>query len=205
VNKFKVDWDALKNSNKLKITHWTSILLDDENGNRVRLYNVQGGVISPSGELLYIVADGIHVFDLSTGRRVARSTNGSGIFNYEFDADCTPPFDSECEEPEGLTIWDLDDGRAPGIRGQLHVLLLDNDIADDVYLKHYTGTIHVDRSFIGLPLGTPSHPFPFVTLANNLAWDGARIKIKAGSYPETLTISKRVQVVATGGSVTIGK
>jgi hypothetical protein len=44
------------------------------------------------------------------------------------------------EEPEGLTFWDLDaDGRAPGLRGQLHVVLLDNDLvtADDVYVKHY--------------------------------------------------------------------
>jgi hypothetical protein len=44
-----------------------------------------------------------------------------------------------------------------------------------------------------------------VGLANYLAWDGARIDIKTGTYPETLTFSKRMEIVASGGTVTIGK
>jgi hypothetical protein len=77
---------------------------------------------------------GIHVFDAQTGRRIAKSTNGSGDFNYEFH-----PGWPDYEEPEGLTYWDLNDGRAPGIRGVLHALMLDNDVssADEVYFKHY--------------------------------------------------------------------
>jgi hypothetical protein len=66
------------------------------------------------------------------------------------------------------------------------------------------GTIHVDRNFTGPELGTPSQPFRTVTAAYNLAWDGARIKIKTGSYPETLALSKRVTILADGGAVTIG-
>ena len=62
-----------------------------------------------------------------------RSTNGSGSFNYEFH-----PGGSTDEEPEGLTYWDLDGRNAPGIQGQLHAILLDNDAnGDDVYFKHY--------------------------------------------------------------------
>jgi len=159
-------------------------------------------VISPSGRLLYVVANGIHVFDLSTGKRIQRSTNGYGYFNYEFH-----PGGTIQEEPEGITIWDLDDGRALGIRGQLHVLLLDNDWPDDddVYVKHYTHTIYVDGKHSGDEGGRPWDPFNTVEEAHNLAWDGARIKIKAGSYPETLRISKRVEVVADGGTATIGQ
>jgi hypothetical protein len=42
------------------------------------------------------------------------------------------------EEIEGLTVWNLDDGRAPGIRGQVHVLMLDvGEVSnDDLYFKH---------------------------------------------------------------------
>jgi hypothetical protein len=42
------------------------------------------------------------------------------------------------DEAEGLTIWDLTDGRAPHISGHLHVELLDNDTFDndDMYIAH---------------------------------------------------------------------
>jgi len=45
------------------------------------------------------------------------------------------------EEIEGLTVWNLDDGRAPGIRGQVHVLMSDLEDAsnDDLYFKHMRG------------------------------------------------------------------
>jgi hypothetical protein len=67
------------------------------------------------------------------------------------------------------------------------------------------GTIHVDGNYTGPELGTPSQPFRTVTAAYNLAWDGARIKIKAGSYPEILALSKRVTILADGRAVTIGR
>lgn len=202
VRKYSVDWSGLKNRNELIVTPAPPVGLLDEQGSPVTLHSLQGGVISPSGQLLYLVANGIQVFDLTTRQRVQRSTNGAGYFNYEFHPDAP-----DYEEPEGLTIWDLDDGRAPGIRGQLHVLLLDNDItnADDVYLKHYSGSIYVDRNYGGVEVGTPSKPFRTVVRANNLAWDGAQIKVRAGSYPESVTFSRRVIVTAIGGSVNIGR
>ncbi|RMG55009.1 MAG: hypothetical protein D6723_03650 [Acidobacteria bacterium] len=214
VNKYLINWNALRNGQNLILSIAPPVPLFDEAGSQIRLQHVQGGVISPGGQLLYIVADGIHVFDLSTGKRLQRSTSGSGYFNYEFH----PGF-PKYEEPEGITIWDLDDGRAPNIRGQLHVIMLDNELSDSddsIYLKHYTHTIYVHRD--GRPFfdsqglraymdvrGTPWRPFNTVGEANNLAWDGARIKIKAGSYPEMLTISKRVKVIAEGGTTTIGQ
>jgi hypothetical protein len=212
INKYGVSWDTLHNTRMLLLTSPASISLLSETGASVTIERMQGGEISPGGELLYLVAgyldanrpsDGIHVFDLSTRRRIQRSTNGSGHFNYEFN-----PGGLTQEEPEGLTIWDLDaDGRAPGIKGQLHVLLLDNDApdTDDVYMKHYTGTIYVDRNYTGEEKGTPSKPFNTVAEANNLAWDRAQIKIRAGSYPETLTFSKMVKILSEGGTATVGR
>jgi hypothetical protein len=201
VNKYSVDWLMLRNEQRLILKSEPPLDLLDEQGNSVTLNSFAGGVISPSGQLLYIVADGIHVFDLSTGRRVQRSTNDSGYFSFEFDDSFFVR-----EEPEGITIWDLDDGRAPGITGQLHALLLDNDIGDDnVYLKHYTGTIYVDHNHNGAEQGTPSNPFKTVAKAYNLAWDGAQIKIRGGSYPETLTFSKRIKVLGERGPAIIGQ
>lgn len=199
VNKYSVDWLSLKNKKELILTPEPPVNLLDERGNSVTLNSFAGGVISPSGQMMYLVANGIHVFNLSTGRRVQQSTNGTGYFNYEFGNCCF-------EEPEGITIWDLDDGRAPNIRGQLHVLLLDNDtFIDDIYMKHYSGTIYVDRNHNGAEQGTPSNPFKTVGRAYNLAWDGAQISIRAGSYPETPTLSKRTRVLSDRGPATIGK
>lgn len=127
---------------------------------------IQGGDFTPSGYLFLsngkvnnIIYDddpedqrvGIHLVN-PEGRIIADSNNPSnvctqsggafscgprdpqGTFPFEFD-----PSADVAEEPEGLDWWDLDDGAAPGVRGQLHVLLLDNDLidADGVYFKHY--------------------------------------------------------------------
>jgi hypothetical protein len=116
-------------------------LLRDEQGTPVVLDTMQGGTFADDHHL-YISCGfdegshpswGLHLFDLRTQRRIVRSTNGSGSFNYEFH-----PGGSTDEEPEGLTYWDLDRRNAPGIKGQLHAVLLDNDAnGDDVYFKHY--------------------------------------------------------------------
>ena len=67
------------------------------------------------------------------------------------------------------------------------------------------GTIHVDGGYEGQELGTPSEPFNTVVEAYNFAWDGTRIKMAAGSYPESLTFSKQIELLASGGTVTIGE
>lgn len=67
------------------------------------------------------------------------------------------------------------------------------------------GTINVNGAYGGEELGTPSQPFNTVGEANNFAWDGSRIRIQAGSYREPITFSKRLTVLASGGSVIIGR
>ncbi len=106
---------------------------------------MQGGVFDPWG-YLYLInggADedasdqrgGIHVFN-AKGRLTAESTvdAGDGGFRYEYH-----PGPPRREEPEGIDWWD--NPPAPRISGQLHALMLDNDkLGDDVYLKHYSIT-----------------------------------------------------------------
>lgn len=141
LKRYVVDWAALAKG-RVVLTQAASINLRGEGGGTLVLNQVQGGVFKPDGSRLYLIngyhkdADrnttGIHVFN-SLYRRIARSTNGFGDFNYEYH----PGFPTY-EEPEGITYWDLNNGRAPGIRGVLHAIMLDNDLdSDDLYFKHY--------------------------------------------------------------------
>ena len=69
----------------------------------------------------------------------------------------------------------------------------------------HSQTIFVDNTYTGEELGTPSNPFKTIAKANNFAWNGVEINIRAGSYPETVTFSKRMTVVSNGGPVIIGR
>lgn len=170
-HKYAVAWDLLKSQNRLQIALSGIVHVLDEQGQPLALEHMQGGAFSDDGRTLYLSNGfskgsptlwGLHVFEATTAgsdapcgsapgdcvaRRVQRSTNGSGAFNYEFH-----PSWSKYEEPEGITYWDLDAPGAPvtggltssglPVRGQLHALLLDNDFdADDVYVKHYRASV----------------------------------------------------------------
>jgi hypothetical protein len=199
IMRWAVDWTTLRDSGTLVMLNPTPLDLLDATGALTTLQHVQGGAFSPSGQRLYLVADDLHVFDMVTRRQVQVSSNGSGIFNFQFH-----PGDGE--EPEGIAFWDLDDGRAPNLSGQLHVLLLVNSFfGDAIYFKHYTATIRVDGAYAGPQDGTPARPFMTVGAANAVAWDGSILRVRAGSYPETLSFSRVMTVQADGGPVTIGQ
>jgi len=140
-----------------------TLRLLDEGGDPLSLKHMQGGEFSDNDHLFTVNGfykgdtkdTGIMGFDLASGRRMVRSTNGcrefdvasdrwvvratNGCrdFNFEYH-----PGVPKGEEPEGITIWDRDaDSLAPGIGGQIHVIMLDNDPdADDLYFKHYRVT-----------------------------------------------------------------
>jgi hypothetical protein len=205
--KYKIDWEELKDNKRLVMEKVGSFPIVDESGHSLTLNYMQGGVFSKSGNLLYITNGyhegggdwGIHVFDMETGWRVRKSSNKHRPFKYEFH-----PNWPNYQEPEGITIWDLGDEW-----GQLHVIMLQWEAGDDaLYFKHYTHTIHVDRKYSGISgieEGTPTKPFNTISEANDYAWNGAQIKIHAGSYPESVTFSKRLKVLTKGGTVVIGK
>jgi hypothetical protein len=68
------------------------------------------------------------------------------------------------------------------------------------------GTIWADAAYGGLiELGYESFPFDTLTEAHDLAWNGAQIKLVAGSYNETLTMNKAVTLKAVNGVATIGQ
>jgi hypothetical protein len=219
---YELNWPLLQSSGIAQLTVHNSQPMFDEQNSAIDLVTMQGGEFAPGGRLLYLISgfydddngleerEGIHVLERSTDQfgnvswhRVAHSTRGFGHFDFYYD----PGFPTY-EEPEGLTVWDLDDGRAPGIRGQLHAFVSDNDAdAGDIDFKHYTATIRVIPSggcIPGQQPGTPSCPFQTVTAAASFAWDGSEIRIRTGVYQSPLTVSRRVTLTAENGLVRIG-
>ncbi|HKI87980.1 MAG TPA: hypothetical protein VKA38_03065 [Draconibacterium sp.] len=139
---FKINMELLKNQNKLELTEVKKLVLKNSLGTPINLKHMQGGTFDFENHLYLMngyVEDfnekdgGISVYDVNTGFLLVKSKSGSGNFNYEFH-----PGWSKYEEPEGLTYWDLNDGKAPNIKGVLHAIMLDNDLfGDDFYFKHY--------------------------------------------------------------------
>lgn len=140
---YKPDFVKLRQG-EVHFRHVRSRVLKDRSGEPLDYPYPQGGCFTPDGRVFFAIngyyknsdrkTTGIHVFDTSF-RRQARSTNGYGSFNYEYH----PGYTSNADEPEGITYWDLEDGRAPGIRGVLHAIMNDQDALsdDDFYFKHY--------------------------------------------------------------------
>lgn len=184
-NRFYIDWALFQSDGerKLTITPLPPMLLQDEAGWPLDLPNAQGGEFSDDGRLLYLLngngrgdalaTEGLHVFQTRPGsgaecgeaeadpciiaQQIEHSHNSSDPgFSYEFHPGAN--FGASFQEPEGLTFWDLDaDGRAPGLTGQLHAVLLDNDVAatdaDEVFVKHYRLTdTDTDAPVIRCPL-----------------------------------------------------
>ncbi|MDJ0798168.1 MAG: hypothetical protein QNJ51_15335 [Calothrix sp. MO_167.B12] len=141
---YKFNLEQLKRG-KLQLQTYNKLYLKENNGNKLIIKKyLQGGVFSSNGNTLYIVNGkakdfnskdgGIWVFNAKNGKKIIKSSQ-NGSFKFEFH----PGF-SKYEEPEGITFWNLDGGRAPGIKGgQIHVILRDNDWTntDELYLKHY--------------------------------------------------------------------
>ncbi|MBN2355290.1 hypothetical protein JXO59_04215 [candidate division KSB1 bacterium] len=245
--KYSLNWDEIASAipKLVKLTYVETIPLLNEFGQPLPEYEIggwaQGGEFSTDGKLLYVTSGccgggwcsgesepgyneydkdeehwGIHVFDAITWKRIARSREES-FFHYNIPGE---------EEPEGLTVWDLEEGRnhywdppiAPNIIGQLHVLLLNNDFAsdDNVSIFHYTNTTYVDHSYAGEtdPDGVIIRPFKTVNDALNFynqyeyfdygRWTGGRIKIQSGSYDEAVTFSRKVQILPWTGKAVVG-
>jgi hypothetical protein len=68
----------------------------------------------------------------------------------------------------------------------------------------YSKTLYIDSASPANGIGTQAKPFNSVSQAYALAKDGALLNIKAGAYPEQVELTKKVVLIATGGTVTIG-
>ena len=115
-------------SGKLILDFLGYFYLLHENGSKLTVNRIQGGVISRNTGHLYLVSDkkdgGIIGFDMITGRRAFHKV-------VEYDPDEKFLWEDEPEELEGIDLINLPSG-------QIHLIMLDNDgNDDDVYFKHY--------------------------------------------------------------------
>lgn len=212
---YTVGWSALETSSQAIVAFDRTIPVLNESGAPLELLHIQGGEFDPGGRLLYVSSgyydeenaaadrEGIHVIDTATFRRVRHSARGVAgqLFNFYYN-----PGADTYEEPQGLTIWNLDQGAAPGIYGQLHAIVRRYgwDAGDQVYLKHYTRALAVNSQWAGCHTGSPSCPFQTIPAALSRAWNGAEIRIRAGVYAAPLTIASEVRFSAEAGVVRIG-
>ena len=239
LQKYEVNWNALTsttNHNVLSSPQTISLIFKGSAYSGLK--HMQGGEFSPSNELLYLVSggakclgggsgdpapsDGIHVFQTSNWKEIetsVKSWNDIDYFLYSFDNNCINFGTGGSESPEGLTIWDLDDGSADNISGQLHVLIFHwrpgniftGSNNHKLSMHHFSKSIHIDKNSNGGSglIGNPNNPFKTVNEAYSdhvyPIWDGAQMVITKGTYSDTGVYNKRIRLTSKGGSVIIGK
>lgn len=98
------------------------VVLRDKSGKAIRLHGVQGGVFSPMGHLyLSVDAEDDAAFG---GIQAFEWPSGTQRMTIPIDYQKKLPGNlSTFEEIEGLDLWDAPPGVAPGISGQLHVMM----------------------------------------------------------------------------------
>jgi lysyl endopeptidase len=140
-------------------------------------------------------------FDIDGGI-TEKGSSGSGIFNYNGQlcgqlrgdcclyASCAGESMNCSNKDDYVTTYGEFDTTYPFIRRWLEI----------------GGTINVNAAYSGFTQeGSPSQPFKTVSAANDLAWDGVRVKINAGSYPESDRFTTAQVLLAEGGTVIIGR
>ncbi|UCE58997.1 MAG: hypothetical protein JSU63_16330 [Phycisphaerales bacterium] len=126
-------------------------------------------------------------------------SSGSGVFNSS--GQLTGQLWGICSvttDPDNLSCSNIDDFWA--VYGQFETTY------DEIsWYLGIGGTLWVDGSYTGIyQFGTQANPFDAIQTALDIAWDGMRIKIKTGSYPDPITINQEVKLVAWDGTVTLG-
>lgn len=123
-------------NNKLILKYYKRLPLYEKDGySPLKIYFIQGVKFSQSTGLLYVVSDngadgGIFIFEPNTGKLIERIKL---LYNHIENGEMK-------EEFQGLTIWDLDNNKAPFIKGQMHLILINNignNSADKVSFKHF--------------------------------------------------------------------
>jgi hypothetical protein len=142
---YRIDYAALNHGRVDGLKFLGMKPLFDEQGREITLKPwMQGGEFSDDGKFLFLVNGnqsgktkprdgGIWIFDFESGKKLLKS-KGSMPFKFEYH-----PGAPNLEEPEGITYWNLGNGDAPNIEGNLHVILFNHDVTsnDSFWFKHY--------------------------------------------------------------------
>lgn len=170
--KYAVDWTKVVPDGRFFLPGaGPTVVLKDRRGEPLFVKGMQGGVFDTSGEVFYLAnsdrglcknpgmspfplfgydGHGIWAFRKGTGDLIGESSNGYGPFR--FTTTESPIFD-ENEEEQGLDYLPTNPSITPGISGQLHAMLLNNDVfeSDNIYIKHYKQLV-IPTIVVGSPL-----------------------------------------------------
>jgi hypothetical protein len=208
-----IDWNKLaQNPPVVQILSTQYVHLYGLSGQDFFIRFSQGADFSESGNLLYVLTGGsdsseedcaIYVFDTNNWKLVSRSYSLDPLFDYE----CHPA-STLGDESEGVTYWDLDDGRAPYIRGQLHVqqlYVIGGPASDYLYFQHYSGVVYVNAaSTADGEDGSYAYPYRQASSAATRAWWGSTIKFWPGNYAEPLRFAAYTNLRPKDGSAVLG-
>jgi hypothetical protein len=125
------------------------ITLTNARNEPLTIAGMQGGVFDSTGDVLYFSnsdrcsndGHGIHAFLKTTGAWIGQTANDYGPFRYTVSGLIFNRCGEKEEfEEEGLDFLPTTTEITPGITGQLHAILLNNDFfdSDNIYIKHYT-------------------------------------------------------------------
>jgi len=153
VIRYELDWSAIfpdPGGHYILSGNTTNFFLTNESPDGpsfVDIANVQGGVFSDDGTILYISngasltskltcpssrdGNGIHAFRATDFQRIAQSSNGFGGFNFA-NKPCSITSLEEVEGIDYVNMWD----RGGAFNGFLHAMLISN-VNNSVYLKHF--------------------------------------------------------------------
>ncbi|MHC4560905.1 MAG: hypothetical protein ACYS80_26795 [Planctomycetota bacterium] len=203
IYEYTVEWNDIQKGGKVDYSRRKIFLFFNEPGGDIPGY-WQGGDFSSDDELFYF-AHGesggpghIFVFEVKSENTnwysIRKSSNSDMPFKFEVHAE---------EETEGCSYFDMNSvaGYHPEMpRGELHVILLNNDIGspDNAWIRHYSSVIDVAN-------GESVHHTYYDKWGEGV-WNGSILRIETGTINEKVTLSgKRVKIVSGSGPVIIGK
>jgi hypothetical protein len=140
--KYRIDWSRVPDIRYYFLAGiGPAVEMKNQRETPLSIKGLQGGVFDTTGRALYLAnsdrdsvdGHGIHVFLKSTGTWLGQTGNDYGPFRY------TTSGPGENHEEEGLDYLPTDPSITPRIAGDLHAIMLNNDIfeSDNVYIKHY--------------------------------------------------------------------
>lgn len=132
---------------------------------------------------------------------VEGGSSGSGMFNSSGQLSGQLLGRCGTSSPDNMNCSNIDDYAA--MYGEFE----ESYEAVNFWLEELGGTIWANAAQPQFPTQNGSQSFPFDTVAEAYAesFDGAQIKMIAGSYPGTITMTKILTVKAINGTVTIGQ
>ena len=174
IYEYTVSWAAIQIGGSVSISSWRTIFLRNADGSPFIAEHWQGADFS-SDETYFFLTNGydcgcgfIHVFEVTQGNSWHKLRTSTDEMPFKFEV-------AGEEEPEGCSCFDMNgvDVYHPDMpRGELHVVLLNNDwpTVDNAWIKHYSSIIDVSN--------TESVNEAYNYRWGEGAWDGSILRIE---------------------------